>query len=77
MRGLVPFTQKDFFDFAATAVQNHGLESGSRKRKTIVMSRNSTNLVESRGIDHRKHILYLHNVLHPMDLIYLSTDRSI
>ncbi|KAK3160339.1 hypothetical protein QOZ80_1BG0058240 [Eleusine coracana subsp. coracana] len=32
----------------AMAVRNHGLESGSRKRKTIVMSRNSNKLVGSR-----------------------------
>ncbi|KAK3163877.1 hypothetical protein QOZ80_1AG0009590 [Eleusine coracana subsp. coracana] len=32
----------------AMAVRNHGLESGSRNRKTIVMSRNSNKLVGSR-----------------------------
>ncbi|GJN05821.1 hypothetical protein PR202_ga23488 [Eleusine coracana subsp. coracana] len=35
-------------NFNAMAVRNHGLESGSRNRKTIVMSRNSNKLVGSR-----------------------------
>jgi hypothetical protein len=49
--GWAPCTEeKAFIDCAAAAGRNHGLESGSRKRKTVGMSKNSNNLVSSRGI---------------------------
>jgi hypothetical protein len=49
--GWAPCTkEKAFIDYAAAAGRNHGLQSGSRKRKTVGMSRNSNNLVSSRGI---------------------------